>query len=127
MIFVPKSKKPRKQRKFLYVAPLHIRRKLLAAHLSKELREKYKTRAIPIRKGDKVEVMRGGFKGRKGKIMKVNLERYKVYVEGVMRKRTDGTERLVPFSPSNLKVLSLALADKRRAAILERKGKHGKT
>ncbi|RLI98919.1 MAG: 50S ribosomal protein L24 [Candidatus Aenigmatarchaeota archaeon] len=118
----PKSKKPRKQRKFLYQAPLHLRRKMLAAHLSKELREKYKTRSLPVRKGDEVEVMRGEYKGRKGKIIRVDTKKYKVYVEGITRKRTDGTERLVPIHPSNLKIINLNLEDKRRVKILERRG-----
>ncbi len=118
----PKSKKPRKQRKFLYQAPLHLRRKMLAAHLSKELREKYKTRSLPVRKGDEVEVMRGEYKGSKGKIIRVDTKKYKVYVEGITRKRTDGTERLVPIHPSNLKIINLNLEDKRRVKILERRG-----
>lgn len=118
-----KSKKPGKQRKFLFTAPLHIRRKMLAAHLSKELREKYKTRGLPVRKGDEVEVMRGEFKKKKGKISKINLNEYKVYVEGVTRKRTTGVDVQVAFHPSNLKLVNLNLEDKRRIKVLERKGK----
>lgn len=119
----PKSKKPRKQRKFLFTAPLHIRRKLMSAHLSKELREKYKTRSIPIRKGDEVEVMRGEFKKRTGKVVRVDLKKYRVYVEGLTIRRTDGTERLKAIHPSNLKIIKLALEDKERLKALERKGK----
>ncbi len=126
----PKSKKPRKQRKFLFSAPLHIRRKLLASHLSKELRQKYKTRSFPVRKGDEVEIMRGKFKKKKGKISKVDLKKYKVYVEGITVKRTDGTERQPPLHPSNLKIINLNLEDKRRVKSIERKMKketrHGK-
>jgi len=121
----PKSKKPRKQRKFLFTAPLHIRRKLMAAHFSKELKQKYKTRSFPVRKGDEVEVMRGGFKKKRGKISRVDLKKYKVYIEGIMRKRTDGTERQVPIHPSNLRIINLNLEDKRRSKTLERKMKHG--
>lgn len=125
-----KSKKPRKQRKFLFTAPLHIRRKIMSAHLSKELREKYKTRSFPIRKGDEVEIMRGEFKKRTGKVARVDLKNYKVYVEGVTIKRTDGTERLKAIHPSNLRILKLALDDKKRLKALERKMKkeinHGK-
>lgn len=118
-----KSSKPSKQRKFLYTAPLHIRRKLLAAHLSKELRQKYKTRGLPIRKGDEIEVMRGEFKKKRGKISRVDLSEYKVYIEGMTIKRTDGTERQVAFHPSNLKIINLNLDDKRRIKILERRTK----
>jgi len=115
------SKKPRKQRKFLFTAPLHLRSKFLASHLSKELREKYKTRSLPVRKGDEVEVMRGSSKGKKGKISRVNLKRYKVYIEGVTRKRTTGIDVQIPFHPSNLKLINLNLEDKRRLKVLEKR------
>ncbi len=119
----PKSSKARKQRKFLFTAPLHLRRKMMAAHLFKELREKYKTRSLSVRKGDEVEIMRGKFKKRRGKITRVDLKKYRVYIEGITRKRTDGTERLVPIHSSNLKIINLNLEDKRRVKILERKMK----
>lgn len=117
----PKSKKPRKQRKFLHIAPLHLRRKILAAHLSKELREKYKRRSIPVKKGDEVQVMNGKFKGKIGKISRVNYKKYRVYIEGVTRRRTVGTEAQVGIHPSKLKVINLDLSDKKRQKILERK------
>ena len=118
----PKSAKPRKQRKFLYTAPLHLKRKILASHLSKELREKYKRRALPLRKGDEVQVMRGKFKGKTGKIARVNYKKYRAYIEGITRKRTVGTEAQVSLHPSKLKIVNLNLADKKRQKILERKG-----
>jgi len=117
----PKSKKPRKQRKFLYKAPLHLRRKMLASHLSKELREKYKRRSMPVRKGDEVLVMRGGFKGKTGKISRIDLKKYHVYIEGITRRRTVGTDVQVPIHPSNLQIINLNLDDKRRVKIIERK------
>lgn len=115
-----KSKKPGKQRKFLFTAPLHIRRKILSGHLSKELRTKYKRRSFPLRKGDEVEVMKGEHRKKRGKISKVNLKKYKVYVEGVTIKRTDGTERQIALHPSNLKIINLILEDKLRVKALER-------
>ncbi|MEM5815469.1 MAG: 50S ribosomal protein L24 [Candidatus Aenigmatarchaeota archaeon] len=120
----PKSKKPRKQRKFLIEAPLHIRRKMISSHLSKELREKYKRRSIPLRKGDEVKIMRGEFKGKIGKVVKIDTKKYKVYVDVAKKKRTVGTEYLVPISPSNLMIINLNLEDKYRQKILER-GKSG--
>lgn len=116
----PKSKKPRKQRKFLYNAPLHLRRKMISAHLSKELREKYKRRSFPLRKGDEVKVMRGEFKGTIGKIVRIDTKKYKVYVDSVKKKRSIGTEYLVPLSPSNLMITKLNLDDKYRVKMLER-------
>lgn len=118
----PESKQARKQRKFLYNAPLHLRRKMLSSHLSKELREKYKRRSLPLRKGDEVSVMSGKLKGKTGKIARVNLNKYRVYIEGISRKRTVGTEIQVSIHASNLKIINLNLSDKRRIKMLERKG-----
>ena len=117
----PKSKKPRKQRKFLYEAPLHLRKKMIASHLSKELREKYKRRSLPLRVGDEVEVMRGKFKGKSGKVVKIDTKKYRVYVEGVMIKKTSGEEKLFPLHPSKLKIINLDLSDEWRKKILGRK------
>jgi large subunit ribosomal protein L24 len=116
----PKSKKPRKQRKFLYNAPLHLRRKMISSHLSKELRQQYKKRSLPLRKGDEVKVMRGKFKGVVGKVVRIDTKKYKVYVDTVKKKRSIGTEYLVPLSPSNLMIVKLNLDDKYRMKMLER-------
>lgn len=122
----PKSKQPRKQRKFLYTAPLHMRRKFMGAHLSKELRDKYKTRALQVRKGDEVEIMRGKFKSQKGKISRVNLKKYKVYIEGIAVRKTSGSEALAPIHPSNLRIIKLSLEDDQRVKALKRKIKEEK-
>jgi len=122
----PKSKKPRKQRKFLRTAALHVRRKMIAGHLSKELREKYGRRSLALRRGDEIEVMRGKFKKRTGRIAKVDTKGYKVYVDGIMIKSTDGTERQASLRPSKLRITKLNLDDKERLKILERKGKKAK-
>lgn len=117
----PKSKKPRKQRKFLYQAPLHLRKRMMAATLSEELRQRYKRRNLPLRRGDEVEVLRGKFKGKKGKVIRVDLKHYRVYIEGITRKKTSGTETLVPFHPSKLRITALDLSDPWRQRILQRK------
>jgi len=119
----PISKKARKQRKFLFTMPLHARRKVMSAHFSKELKTKYNTRSFPVRKGDEVQLMRGEFKGKGGKISRVDLKKYKVYIDGIKRKTTTGIEKLVPIHPSNLKIINLNLDDKRRSEILKRKEK----
>ena len=125
------SKKPRKQRKYVYHAPLHIRHKFLSTHLSKELREKYKKRAFPVRKGDEVQVMKGKFKKKSGKISRVDLNKIKVYIDGITRKKVDGSEVQVPIHPSNLKIINLNLEDKKRIKALTRsvkkEEKHEKT
>lgn len=44
-----------KNRKRHFSAPSHIRRKLMSSPLSKELRQKYNVRTMPIRKDDEVQ------------------------------------------------------------------------
>lgn len=45
-----------KNRKRHFTAPSHIRRTLMSAPLSKELRQKYSVSTMPIRKDDEVQV-----------------------------------------------------------------------
>jgi len=116
------SKQPRKQRKYVYNAPNHIRHKLLSAHLSKELRKQFKRRSLPLRKGDEVEVMNGSFRKTRGLVERVNMKKLKVYVEGVKVKKVDGSQVSRPLRPSNLKIVKLNLTDKLRIKVLERKG-----
>lgn len=118
------SKNPRKQRKYAYNAPIHIRRRLLSAHLSKELIKKYKTRNIPVKKSDKVKILRGQFKKLVGQITKINLRKIKVYVEGAELKKRDGTKTQYPIHPSNLQIIELNLDDKKRKDKLERLSKN---
>jgi large subunit ribosomal protein L24 len=115
-----KSKKPSKQRKFLYQAPLHIRHKFLSAHLSKELRKEWNRRSLSLRKGDEVKVMKGKFKGTKGKISKIDLKELKIYIENVKRRKVSGEEVHVPIRPANLLILNPDLKDPKRKKILQR-------
>jgi len=116
------SVRPGKQRKYVAKAPLHIRHKLVAAHLSKELRQKHKKRSFAVKKGDKVKVMRGQFKGTIGEIEKVDMKNYRVYVKGAEFKGKAGTApRPYPISPSKVMIVSINLEDKARAKALERK------
>ena len=119
----PTSSKPRKQRKWLSCAPLGKKQKMIGATLSKDLRAKYKRRNFPVRKGDKVKVMRGDFKGATGEIMEVDLKTQKVLVDGITVKRASGTDVERPMDPSNLMLTELNLEDKERRDILERKTK----
>ena len=114
------SRQPRKQRKFLFNAPLHIRRKFLSAHLSDDLITKYKRRSFPIAKGDTVKVVRGDFKGHTGKVAEVDLKRGVVKVEGVLITKADGKRVMRPLHPSNLIITKLNLTDPIRRKKLER-------
>ena len=115
------SKQPRKQRKYRYNAPLHIKKKFVRSHLSKELREKYKKRTVGLKKGDKVKIMRGKFKGKTGKVERIDVKRSRVYITGMEIIKKDGTKVLFPFEPSNLMITELNIDDKKRQQILERK------
>jgi len=108
------SKKPRKQRKYLVNAPLHIRKDFISSHLSKELRKKFKTRNIPLRKGDRVKIMRGEFKGKIGKVTDVDKKEIKVFIEGIETVKKDGSKSSFPLHPSNLLITELNLDDKYR-------------
>ncbi len=116
-----RSKQPRKQRKYRYNAPLNIKSKFLGSHLSKQLREKYKKRSIVIRKGDSIKVLKGQFKGKTGKIERVDIKKCKVYITGIEVAKKDGTKALYPIHPSNLVINELNLDDKKRKKSLERK------
>ena len=115
------SKQPRKQRKYRYNAPLHIKKKFMSSQLSKELKTKYGKKNIPVVKGDTVKVMRGQFKGKVGKITKVSYQKVKVYIEGVELIKKDGNKVPYPIHPSNIMINILKLDDKKRIASLERK------
>lgn len=117
-----KTSKPSKQRKRLFKAPYHMRGKILSAHLSPELRDSYKTRSIPVRKGDTVKILRGDYKGVEGKVLRVDRKKYRIFIEDITRQKADGTTLLVPIHPSKVEIIRLNLDDKNRKRILERKG-----
>ncbi len=109
-----KSSKPNKQRKAQANKPLHQRKKGLVAHLDKKAKEKYKIKKISLRKGDEVEIKKGKHKGKKGKIVKVDLSREVVYIEKITRKKTNKEEVLIPFKASNLRIIELEISDAKR-------------
>lgn len=115
------STQKRKQRKYIHNAPLNIKHKFLASHLSKELIKKYNKRSIPVRKGDKVKIVRGQFKKKEGKVEKVFTKKSRVYIDSIQITKIDGTKTHYPIHPSNLIITDLNLDDKKRKKILERK------
>lgn len=108
------STQPRKQRKAMYDAPMHQRRKQIASHLSEELLLKYNARSTPVVTGDEVRVLRGGRRGHVGKVIEIRTKDRKVVVEGVTVKKADGTDVPRPLDASNLLITRLNLEDKRR-------------
>ncbi|MCD6448565.1 MAG: 50S ribosomal protein L24 [Thermoplasmata archaeon] len=113
------SRQPRKQRKLLYTAPLHKRRKWIAAHLADDLILKYKRRSLPVIKGDTVKVMRGDFKGHVGKVRSVDTKKGRLEVEGVIITKVDGKKVPRPVHASNVVITKLNLTDPWRRKKLE--------
>mmetsp|Transcript_28612 Transcript_28612/g.66292 ORF Transcript_28612/g.66292 Transcript_28612/m.66292 type:complete len:137 (+) Transcript_28612:85-495(+) len=111
----------RKNRKAHFTAPSHIRRKIMSASLSKDLRSKYAVRSLPIRRDDEVMIMRGQFHDREGKVTQVYRKKYCIHVERVTRDKANGQTVPVGVHPSKVVITKLKL-DKDRKALLERKG-----
>ena len=115
------SKRPNKQRKFAFNAPLHVQHSFLGAHLSPELRKKYTLRSLPLRKGDKVKILRGLYKKKSGKVLRILMKSQKVYIEGIETLKKDGSKVFVPLHPSKVMITEIELTDKYRKGIVERK------
>jgi large subunit ribosomal protein L24 len=114
-------KNPSKQRKKLFNAPAHIRHKLMSAPLSRELTASRGAKTLPVRKGDTILIKRGDNKGFEGKVSRVDLKAFHIYVEGLTREKVDGTNIFLPIHPSKVEIRNLNLDDKWRKNILERK------
>lgn len=113
------SKQPRKQRKFRAKAPLHIKKQFVSAGLAKSIRKNYVKKTIPIKKGDKVKIMRGNFAKKEGKVITVLLKIGKIEIEGIQTKKRDGSNANVRIQPSNVQIIELNLSDKKRLAKLK--------
>jgi large subunit ribosomal protein L24 len=113
--------KPDTERKKYHKEKLHKRKKRLHSHLSKELRSKLKNkrRAVQVRKGDTVKVMRGPGKGKQAKVSRVNTVKRKVFVEGVVIKTAKGRENLLPLEASNLMLVALEATRERKELFSE--------
>ncbi|KAL8552354.1 hypothetical protein ACS0TY_001159 [Phlomoides rotata] len=67
------SSSRRKSQKAHFSAPSSVRRVIMSAPLSGNLRSKYNIRSMPIRKDSEVQVIRGTYKGRDGKVIITKL------------------------------------------------------
>jgi len=112
-----KSGQPRKQRKFRALAPMHLRRKFLHVHISKELRAKLGIicRSTLVRKGDKVRLRSGDKKKHTGAVTRVDCSRCRIYVEGVVSKTAKGVEKPRAVSPSSVEIIDGDFAKGKRA------------
>jgi ribosomal protein uL24 len=97
--FIDVSSSRRKSRKAHFTAPSHVRRVIMSAPLSKELRQKYDVRSMPVRKDDEVMVTRGTHKGREGRITQVYRRKYVIHIEKLVRDKLNGSQVPIPIHP----------------------------
>ena len=115
-MFMLQSGQRRKQRKFRFTAPPHVRQKFMHCHIDKALAKKLgiKRRAAQVHKGDTVKVMVGKHKGKSGKVSSVDTKSEMVLIEGINRKNAKAKELPIPIRASNVYITELDLNDKLR-------------
>ena len=116
------SSSRRKCRKAYFNAPASVRRVQMSASLSKELRQKYNVRSLPIRKDDEVQIVRGHYHQREGKVTAVFRKKWCIHVERVSRDKKNGQTHHIPIRPSKVQITKIKM-DKDRKSLLERKAK----
>jgi large subunit ribosomal protein L26e len=131
------SSSRRKARKAHFAAPSSIRRKIMSAPLSKELRSKHnvisnlptyrfpliyficakiQTRSLPIRKDDEVRIVRGTYKGREGKVTQVYRKKWVIHVDRVQRDKSNGATAPIGVNPSKVVIVTIKM-DKDRCVV----------
>jgi len=53
----------------------------------------WQVNAVPIRKDDEVQVVRGTFKGREGKVIQVYRRKWVIHIERITREKVNGAHR----------------------------------
>ncbi len=113
-----RSTQPRKQRRESFNASSFGRRRQMTVALSRDLRNRYKRRALPLRKGDTVRIISGSFKGREERVSKVDMRTLRVTLDGVTIKKVDQKLKPLPIRSSHLILTRLNLADAWRREVL---------
>ena len=116
------SSSRRVQRKYALGAPSSVKRKLMSCHLAKALRDQYKIRSLPIKRGDEVKILKGKAKGKSGKVVQVYRKRNCIYVDKVQREKQNGQTVFLPIKPCYCVVEKL-LINKDRSKTIERNEK----
>ncbi len=102
---------PRRQRRAVFQAPIHERRLRMTVPLSRELRQRFRRRHVPIRKGDTVRILSGSYAGREERVAKVWRRSYAVTIEGVTLKTAEEKLKPLTLKTSHLVITRLNLAD----------------
>jgi large subunit ribosomal protein L26e len=116
------SSSRRKQRKLHFSAPSSLRRRIMSCRLSKELKDKYSVRSLPIRKNDEIKILKGKGKNKTGKVVQVYRKKWCIHVDKVNRDKQNGQSVFLPIKPSYCVIEKLHL-NKDRKELLERRGK----
>lgn len=116
------SKQPRKQRKARFNAPSHVKRKMMASHLSNELIKEYDIRSTTVVKGDLVKIVRGDKDtlGKEALVTDIFTKNMRIGLEGINIKKADGTELVKKIDPSNVIIVKLNLSDPKRKEKLDK-------
>lgn len=93
----------------------------MSAPLSKELREQYGVKSLPVRKNDQVLVVRGSKKGSEGAISSVYRLKFAIQLEKLTKEKSNGASIPINIHPSKVVITKLHL-DKDRKALITRKG-----
>lgn len=125
-----KSMKPGKQRKAHYNAPLHIKRKRIAARLQLDKPDARfaGVRSVTVRVGDTVRVIRGDFAhgsdkrvgGKRnaepltGNVLRIDAEKGRLFIEGATSAKSDNKAEAFPVHVSNVIITKLDETDKVR-------------
>jgi large subunit ribosomal protein L26e len=116
------SSSRRKSRRDYFTAGSEARRTLMSASLSKELRKQFGVRSLPIRKEDKVKVVRGENKDSEGKVTVVYRKKFIINIERVQQEKANGAPVPVGIHPSKVVITEVKM-DKDRKNLIERKAK----
>lgn len=114
------SSSRRTQRRNQLGAPSSVKRKLMSCHLVKSLREQYKVRSVPIKRGDDVKILKGKAKGKSGKVVQVYRKRNVIYVDKVNREKQNGQTVFLPIRPSNCVVEKMFINKDRTKRLAKR-------
>lgn len=121
------SKKPGKQRKALFNYKNNHRSKLLSTRVADFVREEYGIKALPLRVGDDVRVVKGEFKDFEGEVIEIT-KNLRAKIKEVTFDKADGTEFHPTIHISKLIITKLSKEKKLdpwRAKIIDRKALYG--
>jgi large subunit ribosomal protein L26e len=119
-----KTSSARKMRKAHFGATSVDRARRMSCGLSKDLWQQYNVRSMPVRKDDKVKIVRGKFAGRnvEGKVLAVYRKKYVIHVERAVVEKSNSSSVQVGIQPSDCVITELKM-DKSRKSMLSRKSR----